>query len=91
MAAICKKSRCELDRLHVYKHAILGEIRWRKTLYLFRTTLCSNWFVAILYLFVWSSDLACLRQCPHSGTNNQDYVRIIWLVSQRASKQIIGE
>jgi hypothetical protein len=53
-----QKSICELD--YKFRNVeFLGVIRWRKTLYLF----------AFLYLFVWSSNLAHLRQCPHSERN----------------------
>ena len=50
---------------------MLGEeLGGRETAYLFRTALCSNWHVAFLYICIWSSNLACLRQRPHSGTND---------------------
>jgi len=52
---------------------MLGEeLGGRETAYLFRTALCSNWHVAFLYICIWSSNLACLRQRPHSGTNDHD-------------------
>ena len=62
-----------MNRLQVYYSGMLGEVAGgRETTYLLRTALCSNRHVAFLYICIWSSNLACLRQRPHSGTNDHD-------------------
>ena len=59
-----------MNRLQVYCSGMLGEeLGGTETMYLLRTALCSNWHVASLYISIWSSNLACLWQRPHSGTN----------------------
>lgn len=69
--AVVTKETYELD----YSVVLGEEISGREIAYLFRTTLCSNWHVAVLHFCIWSGNLGRLRKRPHSGTKDHDNVR----------------